>query len=569
MATPNTARRQKPAPKKRNGLKAALSLLGIVVFLGGGVTVALLMKKSEADQSAKKKSPVDDGKAAQVASLVNAANGKLAELRELTKRKGDVRDRLASTASEIVQKTTEAIAIDPSCAAAWYVRALSKWTTRDEKGALEDIVKAREIDAADAAVLTAHTRMRLERLIVSRRLGEAGEDPAPILADLKALSGSPAEGVPVAFCRAAVLYLEGSIAAALESCNKALDRDDSNDELQRLCGVVASAHGVPALGVKCFDKALDLRPSSVEAVLGRAFARFETRDFAGADADVNVAMKAWSSPSLRLLRGRIRAAKRDFTGAVEDFVAAGDPVSAAETHLSLHNYTEVMRLAAEDRTVRGLVVKAKAQLWQAKVDAGLALLDEAMKADPAAAAPWIARSEVRVILEKLDEALADAEKAVELAPKSSPSFCCRGEARYARKEYGDALDDFRKAKDLDPNEPRAHVGFARVLNARDERDSALFAIDQAVKLDPANADFLVVRARFRLDKFDLAKAEEDLKRALELDPNNPDAYRERAFVRLMRGDKDSWQEDFKKALELRPIDKSSLEKVLKPKEPKE
>jgi tetratricopeptide (TPR) repeat protein len=570
---PTQRKLAKPAPKRR-GLVAALSVAGMLAVLGGGVYAALFIKKKdEQKQPPRHPGPAADPRAARLAAALEAALGRLREAGDLSQRRGDTREQILAATKAAVEKATEAIGLDEKSPSAWYARGKAKWLSGDEDGALADLAKARELDPADAVIRYALARARLERLCVARRFGRPAEDPAPLAAEFRELASLADEHVPANVCRVAEIHLAGEHARAARAVDREEEERRAGEDLYRLLGAVEEARGEPRLAEKAFDKALKERPNYPEGLAGRAKARLAVRELENAEKDAAAALKWSRSKDLLALRGAIRAARRDFRGAVEDFTAADRLVERGECHLAMRKYELAARdafdaRAREPKSIRAMLLDARCLLWQAKVDLGLKILEEAMAADPASPDPWVERAEVRAMLEKFDEALADAAKAVELAPRGARALCGRGEVLRRKGDLEAARQDFLQAKHLDSNEPRAHVGLARVLRDSGDRPGAQIAISAALQLDPRNPEYLVARAGLRPES-ELPQALRDIDEALKIDENYAEAYSERAIVHLRMGDAERAVRDIQRAVELRPLDRSSLEKILKPpKEPR-
>jgi tetratricopeptide (TPR) repeat protein len=154
---------------------------------------------------------------------------------------------------------------------------------------------------------------------------------------------------------------------------------------------------------------------------------------------------------------------------------------------------------------------------------------------------------------QLDAALADLDAAIAVAPNSAIARYNRGYIRFMKGSYDPAIADFSAAIDLDPDLALAHNNrcVARAMAGKD-LVAALVDCDAGLKLAPANLDVRVTRGFIYLKLGDPAIAIVEFDAALNVDPNRPLALYGRGAARIRMGQTQEGEADQAAARALDP-----------------
>lgn len=203
---------------------------------------------------------------------------------------------------------------------------------------------------------------------------------------------------------------------------------------------------------------------------------------------------------------------------------------------------------------RGLVLKATIE---ENDEAKLALLDEAVKANPESADALRMRGAVHADANRLDKAKADLRKAAELEPEQPVALLSLGmvlmeeamkldpaaeKAEEKQKTLLDeALDLFKKTAQLAPKAAQPWIQMGQIYAMKSEFKPALEALNKAYQLEPGKVATLLLRASVQQELGDNEAALADVDRALELNPNMEDEMKGRvmkfrAMLLANRGD---------------------------------
>ncbi|MGF1496925.1 MAG: tetratricopeptide repeat protein [Elainellaceae cyanobacterium] len=168
-------------------------------------------------------------------------------------------------------------------------------------------------------------------------------------------------------------------------------------------------------------------------------------------------------------------------------------------------------------------------------DQALALYDEAIAQDEAAAAAHAGRCYSLNRLQRTEEAIAACDRALALEPNNAQALWSKGYALDQQQRHQDALALYDQALAIDPNFAEAWSNKGTALLLLKNSQAALAAFDRAVELDPTLAEAWNNRgaALWDLRRFDEAAASVD--RALTLRPDYTDAKTLRQEMRQRLG----------------------------------
>ena len=228
----------------------------------------------------------------------------------------------------------------------------------------------------------------------------------------------------------------------------------------------------------------------------RGLAKYNVKDYEGAIADYNMAIKLDSNYTLAYNgRGNAKKDLKDYQGALADY-------------------------------------------------------NQAIKLDPNGAYAYYGRGAVKFYLKDYKGAIADCNQAIKLDSNLAKAYNARGNAKKNLKDYEGAIADYNMAIKLDSNFawPYNNRGYAK-YELKDYQ-GAIADYNQAIKIDPNYAWFYNNRGSAKDDLKDYEGAIADYTQAIKLDPNDANAYYNRGLAHEKLGNKTQAISDFQKAAEL-------------------
>jgi tetratricopeptide (TPR) repeat protein len=205
-------------------------------------------------------------------------------------------------------------------------------------------------------------------------------------------------------------------------------RADDYDDGRRLYGAKRDREAAEA-----FTRAIAANPRRAEAYVGRGLARYALRDYAGALADDEAAIRI--DPYLEdayIYRGKAYIALGKIDRGIDDFTAA----------------TRVRPESGRGWYERGLAIHRH---YVNRPAAALHDLDEAIRREPRNPHYYNLRGSMRLNSEDVEGSLADLGRAIELAPKMAVAYGNRGIAHFWAGNRKAAQADFDRALALDPS----------------------------------------------------------------------------------------------------------------------
>lgn len=198
--------------------------------------------------------------------------------------------------------------------------------------------------------------------------------------------------------------------------------------------------------------------------------------------------------------------------------------------------------------------------------AAVAILDEAIAAEPASAPLLVARARTYLWWDPYtygEQIAADVEAALQRDPASAEAFLAGGDLAAIRDDPQAALEAYGRAVELAPGSPDAYLARAELLaGAPDYYDSGspsraqvIADTTSALAVDPASVRALVLRGNAHYNGGETERAYADFSAALELEPENLEALRRRADTsRYYRDDPAGAIADLTTAAEAYPDD---------------
>src|SRR6266496_3347586 len=310
-----------------------------------------------------------------------------------------------------------------------------------------------------------------------------------------------------------------------------------------------------------FEKAHQLDPKSVVALIGLGQISVEMKDFVSARKYYEEALKLEpngqyaqgakealrklkkkpedrqaSQPNLKEAngyneRGIAKGVKGDIDGAIADFTRA----------------IELYPKYSTAYTNRGLAKKNKGDL-----DGAIADCNRAIELDPKDAGAYSNRGIAKQAQGDLKGAIADYTRAIELDPKYAPAYSTRGLAKKNKGDLNEAITDYTRAVELDPKYVNAYYNRGLAKRAKGDIDGAIVDYNRAIELDPKDAGAYNERGIAKQTQGDLNEAIADYTRAVEFDPKYANAYYNRGVAKWGKGDIDGAIADYTRAIEVDP-----------------
>jgi len=308
--------------------------------------------------------------------------------------------------------------------------------------------------------------------------------------------------------------------------------------------------GSADLAIADFTEAVKADPKFFDAVMSRADAYMEKRNFAAAIADYTTAIKLTSTPfDVTQKRGAAYVANGNYEEAIADYgalikvhpdfkelyadrgdafrllgrrdEAVADYLKAASLNRGFAGpepvfkgrvYTALMGLgidaAAADKDNDTCLLGSRVG-----VDERIAACGRAIASGRFGGADLAALYAFRRLryLDKQDDvhALADANEEVKLQPNNASLLTDRCLDYYRNKDYDHALSDCNEAIRLNPKNPDAFANRGYVQTALGRRDEAMADFQQSLTLNPNNIQRQWVEAGYKALGIDLQAADKD------------------------------------------------------------
>ena len=398
---------------------------------------------------------------------------------------------------------------------------------------------------------------------------------------------------------------------ACDDLTQALGIDGSDLEARRLRGIALEALGRYEEAFSDYDCVAQGAPSA-EAFANRADVSAAMQNVEDAELDYTRALQHDDHSVHALLgRARLRGARSDFQGALEDLSVAieRDPEGLELRRL---RGLALVGLGRHRDAVADLQLAADGtrdpDAWCDLGDALLELDDLAAATDAYARAidmdkqferAWVGRGYAQGRGEDLEAAHGDLTMALELAPddlyaRALLAIVLDGMNRFedALSEYGRVIDsspsaeillhrggalaslgrleeaesDYRRATELEPENVTAYLRLGQLAAQMEQFEAARDAFDAAIALDPLKPSAHLGRGDAMVAIGEPEEAIQDYDRAVELDPRDvgalqarsrarqrlAESYQQRRLVRRMLSSYFQALADLDQALELDP-----------------
>ena len=372
------------------------------------------------------------------------------------------------TVDQFRQVNDQLIASRLSLAGALLQRAKLESKSKDRPDWLAEVDQQQKLVSAASPERAQTAGFLLQR---SRWAQLSADEPTQI----RLRSDAAKQSAGDAFDRIRMAYeflTAGDIAAATPLLEQAVESDGLDFEAWLLLGNARSLANRSAEAEACFSICISLNQESETAYYNRARARFELKNFEGANTDYSAAIQLNSSePAYFANRALISLGNNQWAAAERDLTLA---------------------IACPDVETRVYFLRHQARLAQ----------------------------------ENKVGAEADLQQFLSVPPLDEESLIMRGVVFYEQGDVERAMEDFEQAIELNPASSSAWINKATILtDAEGGLEQAIAAMTRVVELEPANATQLATRGVLLARAGRRFEAHHDAQRALELDSSADTRYR--------------------------------------------
>lgn len=409
------------------------------------------------------------------------------------------------------------------------------------------------------------------------------------------------------YYRANSRYSTRDIEGALDDINGAIDLNPGFGPAHALRGAIRLRTGDSARAEADYDRALELGFADPGVRSGRASARFERGDIAGAAEDLQAVVDAAPRNAvsrLRLaialdrlgrteealeqanraisinadytaaygVRAKIRGESGDLDGALEDYARAETGVADGVRHLvgkadilaragrrgdALATLEDALQIEPGNRTAN--LLKADLHETAGELASARAALAPLAGADAGVA---LRRARLAIGTGDFGTAVKDYDTAIRLDPANGAAFFERGQLHERAERWGDAIADFDRAEAIDSG--FRDRGLALLRGKAKFRDDdfagALADLDAEIsRQDSAEPRLWRALVHAGLGQYD--DAERDARRLVELEPGRARSHAVLGDVLLNAGRLEEGRTAHERALALSPDFPPSLQRI--------
>lgn len=279
-----------------------------------------------------------------------------------------------------------------------------------------------------------------------------------------------------------------------------------------------------------YDKALELFPSYVTAMVGRGATYKKLGKFDLAMTDFQTALLVNPNHLDAIYnRGALRFLMNDYQGALLDY----------------------------ERVLKTNVLYPR--IWSAKAGC-LAMLDrpaeamefaeKAIETNPNDEQAYNSRGLARKVAGNFTGAMKDFNKALEVNPEYSRGYNNRGVIYFSMGEFQRAIDEFTRALQSDSLLPDAYNNRGSAKHRLQQLDEAMVDLDIAIRINPLFAAAYQNRGVVKNMLRRFPDAMQDFNRSIEINPNAHQPWFGRGITKYMMQDFSGCCEDWLRAKEL-------------------
>jgi len=324
----------------------------------------------------------------------------------------------------------------------------------------------------------------------------------------------------------------GNLAAAMVSCNKAIEMDPKNDAAYYYRGNVHAARGDFDSAIADYDVAINLDPKNENAYYYRGLARINKGDFDNAIADYTRYIEF--DPKLAEAyhnRALARSSNGDYDNAIIDYNKA---------------------IELDPQLAEAYLGRAGAKEGKGDVDGAIADASKAIEIDRDNVPAYVRRGEIKAHKGDRTGSISDYSEALKIDPKSSLAYAARGYLLYDSQAWREALADFRASiANGSNNEDYEHLRIFLVRKRLGEGVAGIKELEGYLASRKNNTDWFAAIVNFLVgrtseDRFLTIAGRGEGRKIQE---QRCEAYFYAGTLRLIKGEKATALEYFRKSVE--------------------
>ena len=341
------------------------------------------------------------------------------------------------------------------------------------------------------------------------------------------------------------LYSSGHISEALDNVQTLISHHPSESLLHNICGVCYKGVGQLEMAVRCFEKAIAIKPEFTDAHynLGLTLQELNQLDTAIKSYQLTLALqnnyiKAYNNLGIIYKElGQMEDAVKSYGQAIAlqpDYAEAhnnlgstlqemgqlDEAVSCYEKALGIQpDYVEVYNNLGNTLNLLG------------QNDEALNSYKQVLSINPDSAD---AHNNIGIIYQEIsqvEEAINYYKKVIAINPEHAEANNNLGACHYGLKQFDTAVKNYGKAIAINPNYDQAHFNLGITLNELGQSDEALNSFKQALIINPDYADVynsigLILQAMGQVDE-----AFSNFVHAVAIDPGNTEFHHNLALMK--------------------------------------
>jgi tetratricopeptide (TPR) repeat protein len=353
--------------------------------------------------------------------------------------------------------------------------------------------------------------------------------------------------------------------AALETFEGLIGRNPNQADFKHMRGITLLWLEQNVLAAEALGEAARLAKTDASIWADYAYVQVELQRLPEALESYNAAIRANPlNADFYVKRAKLKQDMRQPKDAIYDYSRAIELdadqwtyYDRAHAHAANGNYAAARRDIVDGGKV-GLsvayqkVLEGRILYNEGKPEASLTVLNEALAADPEAAAAQYWRAQINIESDKFEDAIVDLKKTVEVWPTDAVSWSDLAYAQYSLADYEDALRSIAKSIRYAPKDPGNHELKSRILVAIGSFDEALTVASKAVELEPNRAWAHFRKAEAARRGSDLKIAREAINAFIAREPDLPWGYLERARINITFREYDTVLSDIDRAKKVKP-----------------
>jgi putative PEP-CTERM system TPR-repeat lipoprotein len=364
----------------------------------------------------------------------------------------------------------------------------------------------------------------------------------------------------------------GNLGQSRTYLEQALKLEDKNSGTWAMLGELERATGNLSGAEAAYAKALEYKPGSLDALLGRATVRIDAQKPDEASQDVDAALKiANRHPTANHLRGVIEYGRGNYAEAKVSFetaLAALPGYPPAVLWLGYTNYAQKNYAQAEDQfaqylrqapnAVQVTALRALCQIRIGRKQAAQEALASLRKVKFEDVQSLTALGEGYLLLGENELAAQYFQQVVATAPEQAKPRIGLANALLKKGKSAQAIEQLEKAVALSPDNAEANERLMQALIQGKQYDQALAAIKRFEARQPKSPLPHHYRGLIALQQGNAELAEAEFLQVWQLVPGHPRAGNDLASLALRKGQVEQARDYYQKVLERNPDDLRTL-----------